>query len=409
MGRDEALALPPILPSLPSLISSQGQLGAGVGKRADAHSPQPVPFLRGKRLAGVACGDAHTLVVTGTPCLLLPPTPTPTRSLNPPQRSTRVTEPAVEPRGSNATSTVLAFGANDSAQLGLGQDLLDRAVPCKVPLLSGSLGRGVYVASVAAGAAHSAAVTSALFCAAWLLPHARTPLTYTLLSVSDCGDLYTWGSSMHGQSGHGHEVLQTYPRRVKALLQQDRRVHGVALGGAHTLVFGSVEGAPRASLPSTILTTHEQCACPQSDHAALYGLQAPGRRRRRRRRRRRCQAPSSARSTTSSCAPTLFPRVAPSVWAWTSSSRRRGGSGAACARPALITACGAPLRTLPPSPPTPLVSLAAVRSGETLEVRPLPSGSWTCQCGTSGLCDCAPPLSEASSEVTGSSDDSSIG
>lgn len=293
----------------------QGQLGAGVGKRADAPSPQPVPLLRGKRLAGVACGDAHTLVVTGTqgraPLEGSPLTPAcRAPSLSPPPPFLAVTEPAVAPRGSNAASSVFAFGANDAAQLGLGQDLLDRAVPCKVPLLSGMLGRGVHVARVAAGANHSAAVTSAHRPALRHRMRARTARANPVLLLHpDCGDLYTWGSSLHGQCGHGHEDLQTYPRRVKSLLQQDRQVLGVALGGAHTLVFGSVEGTRRA-LPSAPSVPAEPWGDSlQSDPAGPPS--PPVRPRRRPRLRWKCRARFSANGTASSCAPTSSRRAAP--------------------------------------------------------------------------------------------------
>lgn len=69
---------------------------------------------------------------------------------------------------------------------------------------------GVLITAVACGASHAGA-------------------------VSDAGALYTWGSSPHGQLGHGDRATLSRRRRVVGLMLH--RVVGVACGRAHTLAL----------------------------------------------------------------------------------------------------------------------------------------------------------------------------
>ncbi|CEG48985.1 regulator of chromosome condensation-like protein [Plasmopara halstedii] len=69
---------------------------------------------------------------------------------------------------------------------------------------------GVTIAQIACGAQHSVAITN-------------------------CGELYTWGSGEDGRLGHGDMRDRTVPRKVMTLLRQN--VVSASCGGAHTVVL----------------------------------------------------------------------------------------------------------------------------------------------------------------------------
>lgn len=113
--------------------NDRGQCGHGEKSETDWVKPRSLKVLHEAMVAQVECGRNHTLCVTGT-------------------------------------SQVYAWGANDRGQLGLG-DSNDRRSPCMIEALW-----ALPVLQLAAGASHSAALTSN-------------------------GFLFTWGANEKGQLG----------------------------------------------------------------------------------------------------------------------------------------------------------------------------------------------------------------
>lgn len=107
------------------------------------------------------------------------------------------------------TGVVYACGASCSGQLGLGDKEL-RASFRPVPLLARE-----FIACIAAGSAHSVALTAE-------------------------GVAYSWGANRFSQLGHGDELERLEPRRIEAL--HGVRVGGAAAGTCHTLLL-ALEGS----------------------------------------------------------------------------------------------------------------------------------------------------------------------
>jgi alpha-tubulin suppressor-like RCC1 family protein len=150
-----------------------GQLGLGEEARGDYLSPMRVGALGGVRVMSAACGARHTLVLTDA-------------------------------------GQVLSFGRGGHGRLGHGGEA-GSALPRHVEAL-----RRHDVCAVAAGAAHSVA------------------LTYD-------GEVFTWGHGAHGQLGHDAEDDELVPRFVASL--SGLGVIGVSCGPAHTAaVTGGAAG-----------------------------------------------------------------------------------------------------------------------------------------------------------------------
>lgn len=196
-----------------------GRLGHGHG--GDCFSPQPVAALSGVAVRQVACGDAHTLVVTDD-------------------------------------GGLFTFGRNQNGQLGIGTTE-DALAPRKVEALA-----HLTVSSVAAGAEHSVVATAdgRVYAFGWGRygclgdgtredRHVPTP-TKGLegvhvaqvacgwrhsICVSDRHKLYTFGWGKFGQIGHGDNEDRLEGAEVKAMAPHDIKL--VAGGWRHTAAVDS--------------------------------------------------------------------------------------------------------------------------------------------------------------------------
>lgn len=109
------------------------------------------------------------------------------------------------------SGAVYTWGLSEDGQLGHGGDDADDSYLEDQPRLVEAL-QHVLVVQVAAGEAHSAAVTKD-------------------------ETLYTWGMGTDGQLGHGDLESSPLPRIVESM--SDKRVTGVAAGWVHTLVLAN--------------------------------------------------------------------------------------------------------------------------------------------------------------------------
>jgi alpha-tubulin suppressor-like RCC1 family protein len=156
-----------------------GQLG--VGHTRSEPRPQRVERLRGMRVAHLACGLHHTLCAVTS--------------------SSATTAKA--PR-------VFAWGDNGHGELGIGLGQMSTQ-NSPMPVLDLD---GMELVAVACGAAHCAVV--------------------------DAEDaLFTWGHNEHGQLGHGGILPEPKPKRQAAM--SGGRIAGIALGGAHCVVWTVVD------------------------------------------------------------------------------------------------------------------------------------------------------------------------
>ena len=136
----------------------------GIGSEVDSWAPQQVADLAGKRMVQVACGSVHTLALT-------------------------------------VRGELFVWGGARSGKLGLGgvgfcdtfvQKTRSGQPFVPRPKLVSALA-AVHVAHVAAGRAHS-------------------------LAVTEQGALYTWGCGKEGKLGHGGMQAEWLPRRVSSML-----------------------------------------------------------------------------------------------------------------------------------------------------------------------------------------------
>ena len=178
---------------------SEGQLGHGTFD--DRCDPAIVKALRRLRIVATAAGACHSIALT-------------------------------------VDGMVFSWGANESAQLGLGKRVfyLNQGLPRKASLpkkVKGVLSKHKACA-VVAGNDTSCALTIA-------------------------GELFTWGDGYRGRLGHGDEADQLAPKRVEAF--RDEWVVAVTCGNGHAVVavrdgsvfgWGCVDGLGLPEAPAAV-------------------------------------------------------------------------------------------------------------------------------------------------------------
>uniref|UniRef100_UPI00048990A2 RCC1 domain-containing protein n=1 Tax=Salinispora fenicalii TaxID=1137263 RepID=UPI00048990A2 len=248
-----------------------GQLGDGTTTRRS--TPVAVNLPTGTTITAVAAGDRHSLALTSTGTMLawgenfigqLGDGTTTRRStpvaVNLPTGTT-ITAVAAGDRHSLAltsTGTVLAWGDNSAGQLGDGT-LTDSSTPVAVDLPAGTT-----ITTVAAGAYHSLALTSADTLLAWgynifgqlgdgTTTDKSTPVAVDLpagttittvsggarhtLAVTSADTLLAWGHNNFGQLGDGSTTDSNTPVAVN--LPTGTTITTVAAGAFHTLAVTS--------------------------------------------------------------------------------------------------------------------------------------------------------------------------
>lgn len=189
----------------------------GHGDCHDVFLPEPVSSLCGRVVRSVACGDTHTLVVTGDGELYSfgrnqngqlglesrddALAPQRVKALQD-QEVISISCGAEHSLAATATGEVYAWGWGRYGNLGVGE-LTDRLLPTKVQGLAGRV-----IDRVACGWRHS-------------------------LVVDKEGRVCTFGWSRYGQLGHGDNEDQLVPKQVDALAHV--RVAHVAGGWRHTV------------------------------------------------------------------------------------------------------------------------------------------------------------------------------
>ncbi|KAL9248146.1 hypothetical protein vseg_021502 [Gypsophila vaccaria] len=193
----------------------------GHGNSSDVFIPQPIKTLDSVKIKQIACGDSHCLAVT-------------------------------------MAGEVMSWGRNQNGQLGLNTTE-DSLIPQKIQTF-----QEIPVKMVAAGAEHSAAVTVAgeLYGWGWgrygnlglgdrndrLVPERVAPIDgikMTLvacgwrhtISVTDSGNIYTYGWSKYGQLGHGDFEDHLTPFKLEAL--SNTTISQISGGWRHTMAVTS--------------------------------------------------------------------------------------------------------------------------------------------------------------------------
>ncbi|XTZ13904.1 Ig-like domain repeat protein [Micromonospora echinospora] len=200
-------------------FNDSGQLGNGT--TTDSNVPVAVALPAGTRITAIAAGGLHSLGLT-------------------------------------STGTVLAWGDNDSGQLGNGTTT-DSNVPVPVALPAGTR-----ITAIAAGSAHSLALTSTGTMLAWgyngygqlgngTNTHSRVPVPVALpagtritaiaagydhsLGLTSTGTMFAWGHNYRGQLGNGTTTDSNVP--VPVALPAGTRITAIAGGSAHSLALTS--------------------------------------------------------------------------------------------------------------------------------------------------------------------------
>eukprot|EP00004_Rigifila_ramosa_P002656 TRINITY_DN12746_c0_g1_i1.p1 TRINITY_DN12746_c0_g1~~TRINITY_DN12746_c0_g1_i1.p1 ORF type:complete len:1102 (-),score=245.80 TRINITY_DN12746_c0_g1_i1:32-3277(-) len=173
--------------------NSNKQCGAQTSTVADAviSLPARVDSLANFVIVSAACGAEHTLFVT-------------------------------------ADGAVLALGGNETGQLGLNDDVLERSVPRPIKGLS-----AIAVLQVSCGSHHS-------------------------LALTDTGEVYAFGSNRFGQLGLGDTQPRNQPQLVQKLTST--LIQHIACGESHSTAI-SASGAVWAWGSSK----HGQCGLSSSD------------------------------------------------------------------------------------------------------------------------------------------------
>eukprot|EP00741_Cyanophora_paradoxa_P016699 tig00020938_g16128.t1 len=199
--------------------AKHGKLGHGEEKHMRV--PRVVEAVRERGIRKVSCGQQHTVAVTHNGLVytwglgaMHRLGHNDARSLSLPKmveglRGVRVISVAAGAAHTVALSSqgeVWSWGDGQAGQLGHGDHALQR-VPRTVDAL-----RGKNTIGLAAGDHHSAAVTAD-------------------------GALYTWGFGVNGRLGHGDEQIQTLPKIVNFFASKGIHVTQVALGGSHSLAL----------------------------------------------------------------------------------------------------------------------------------------------------------------------------
>eukprot|EP00656_Telonema_subtile_P046328 TRINITY_DN5272_c0_g1_i1.p1 TRINITY_DN5272_c0_g1~~TRINITY_DN5272_c0_g1_i1.p1 ORF type:complete len:1086 (+),score=432.55 TRINITY_DN5272_c0_g1_i1:162-3419(+) len=148
----------------------------GLGNTTDAWEPKKSTFFGTHPIKKLAAGAKHSIVIRAVSAAM----------------------------GSGTNNEVLSWGSGWWYRLGHG-DQDNQLLPMELSALSGKL-----IVEIAAGTAHSAAVSST-------------------------GDVYTWGYGGNGRLGHDDYHNQEEPRLVKTLRGMDRKVIvKIACGDSHT-------------------------------------------------------------------------------------------------------------------------------------------------------------------------------
>ncbi|WP_028680694.1 Ig-like domain repeat protein [Salinispora arenicola] len=251
--------------------NSAGQLGDGT--TTDSSTPVTVDLPAGTTVTAVAAGDRHSLALTSTGTMLawgenfigqLGDGTTTRRS--PPvavdlPTGTTVTAVAAGDRHSLALTsagTVLAWGDNSAGQLGDGTTT-DSSTPIAVDLPTGTT-----ITTVAAGAYHSLALTSADTLLAWgynifgqlgdgSTTDRSTPIAVNLpagttittvsggarhtVAVTSADTMLAWGHNNFGQLGDGTTTDRSTPVAVD--LPADTTITTASAGAFHSLAVTS--------------------------------------------------------------------------------------------------------------------------------------------------------------------------
>ncbi|KAJ4795236.1 Regulator of chromosome condensation (RCC1) family protein [Rhynchospora pubera] len=193
----------------------------GHGNSSDVFTPQPVKALQGLKIKQIACGDSHCLAVS-------------------------------------IDGQVRSWGRNQNGQLGLGTTE-DSLIPQIVQAFE-----GISVKIVAAGAEHTAAVTTdgELYGWGWgrygnlglgdredrLVPAKVSSVEGEKMALVACGwrhticvsytgQLYTYGWSKYGQLGHGDYEDHLTPHKLEVL--NDYNISQISGGWRHTMALTS--------------------------------------------------------------------------------------------------------------------------------------------------------------------------
>jgi alpha-tubulin suppressor-like RCC1 family protein len=193
-------------------LNSLGDLGAGALPKAFSATPVQVKLPPGQQVTAVSAGDAHTLALTGSGRLYawgandagqlgLRPSPSQSIPIRVPGIGSGVTAVSAGSESSlaliNQGRTVLAWGDNNSGQLGTGTHARRSFQPVPVKL---KLRPGVKVRAISAGLFYGMALTT----------------NQTVLA---------WGRNTHGELGNGSRINSRVP--VTAHMPHIT-VHGIA-------------------------------------------------------------------------------------------------------------------------------------------------------------------------------------
>ncbi|WP_018587541.1 Ig-like domain repeat protein [Salinispora arenicola] len=252
-------------------LNNVGQLGDGT--TTDSSTPVAVGVPAGTTVTAVAAGEFHSVAVTSTGTVLAwgyndvgqlgdgSTTSSSTPVAVDVPAGTTVTAVAAGDRHSLAvtsTGTVSAWGANTDGQLGDGTTT-SSSTPVAVDVPAGTT-----VTAVAAGGAHSVAVTSAGTVLAWgnnnfgqlgdgTTTDSSTPVAVDLpagttvtavaagkfhsVAVTSAGTVLAWGFNDSGQLGDGTTTNRSTPVAVD--LPAGTTVTAVAAGGFHSVAVTS--------------------------------------------------------------------------------------------------------------------------------------------------------------------------
>ncbi|WP_032723443.1 RCC1 domain-containing protein, partial [Salinispora arenicola] len=266
-----------------------GQLGNG--GTTNMSTPVGVSLPAGVTITAVAAGAAHSLALTSTGAVLAwgdntngqLGNGTTTGSSTPVDVDlpagttiTAVAAGAAHSLALTSTGAALAWGNNADGQLGNG-DTTNRSTPVDVDLPA-----GVTITAVAAGAAHSLALTSAGAVVAWgrnasgqlgngTTTGSSTPVDVDLptgatinaiaagldfgLALTTAGTVVAWGRNFSGQLGNGDTTNRSTP--VDVDLPAGVTITAVAAGGQHSMAL--------VALPTSTTTLQVMPRKPRAD------------------------------------------------------------------------------------------------------------------------------------------------